>query len=791
MKFRFSSIIHSVKGFPKGFLFSKTSKLKLLKYFALTWGGGFFFFLLLDLLFPLRVQLDYSQMIMARDSTFLHGYLNASDKWRFKTELPEIIPALQKAIIYKEDKYFYYHPGINPISVIRASLLNLLYWKKTSGASTISMQVIRLLRPRARTYRNKLIEMFRALQLDLHYSKEEILQLYLNLIPYGGNIEGVKSAAWIYFERNPDKLSLAQIITLAIIPNRPTSLRLGEANDHIRKERNRWLRRLGKADVFPESQINSALEEPLEVSKKPTPRLAPHLSRRMHRDYPKVPILYTSIDLGTQQQVEQLSRRHVQSWAQQGIHNVSVLVLDNVTGEVRAYLGSSEFKDREHAGEVDGIEAIRSPGSTLKPLAYALAFDLGKLNPKTILADVPSDFQGFEPENFYKNFQGPISAERALIQSLNIPAVKVLERIGLEAFLKKLIRANFRQIETDQKKLGLSVILGGCGVSLEQLSNLYRSFSQEGRFTPLSFLPVSTPDSGVGLLSPSAAFVTAHMLSQGQRPDLPSGFENTHARSRIAWKTGTSFGRRDAWSIGFNTRYTIGVWLGNFSGESSSELVGAQTATPLLFELFNSLSPPSPQDWFAGPLALKQRWVCSKSGLPPDTFCREQVLDYYIPLVSSSHTCNHQKVYFVSEDESESYCMHCLPSQSFKKRLYDHFKPEIAVFYQAMGLDWNSPPPHHPQCTRPFETSGEPPLITSPSADREYLIDRDAPAQLLLSCRAGNDTKQIDWYIDDTFYQRVPVGEELFFTPEIGKHTISCTDDRGRTSHIDIRVLYQ
>jgi penicillin-binding protein 1C len=305
------------------------------------------------------------------------------------TELEEISPELKKAIIFKEDKYFYFHPGINPVSVFRAAFMNLKEKRRTSGASTITMQVARLLEPKERTYKNKLIEVFRAFQLELLLTKDEILQLYLNLVPYGGNIEGVKSASIIYFQKMPDHLSIAEITTLAIIPNRPVSMRLGMNNEYIRQQRNKWLNRFRKAKLFKDEYIADALEEPLNASRNPVPRLAPHLSYRLKYMYPSKNNIKASIDPELQRKAERIVANYSRGLYFQNIKNATALVIDNESRKAIAYVGSADFNNDEDGGQVDGIPAIRSPGSTLKPLLYGLAMDLGIVTPKTVIADVP------------------------------------------------------------------------------------------------------------------------------------------------------------------------------------------------------------------------------------------------------------------------------------------------------------------------------------------------------------------------------------------------------------------
>ncbi len=751
---------------------------------------GLVLFGLLDLLFPFRAKVPYSQLLYARDGTVLHAFLSHDDKWRMKTELDEIIPELRQAILYKEDKYFHWHPGVNPAAIIRAVFNNVVRGRKTSGASTITMQVARLLEPKERTYGNKLVEVFRALQLEWHYSKEEILQLYLNLVPYGGNVEGVKSASVLYFGRLPDQLSLAQVVTLAIVPNRPTSLHLGRNNALIRQERDKWLRRYGQEGAFAEKEVADALTEPLTASRTEAPKLAPHFSWRLKRQYPDAINLTTTLRKPVQDKVQQLAYNYHKRLQRYNIHNLAVLVVNNRTGEVEAYLGAPDFGDAYHAGQVDGVRAVRSPGSTLKPLVYALGIDAGKITPKTVLADVPAHFAGYAPENFDRQFNGPVTVEKSLVYSLNIPAVKVLHDVGMPLFLQKLKGARFEQIARDEGKLGLSAVLGGCGVTLEELAGLYAAFANGGRFSPLRY---TVPDAAAGadsvrpvpVVSPVAAYMIGNILSGAVRPDLPNNALSSYHVPLVAWKTGTSYGRRDAWSIGYNRQYTIAVWVGNADGTGVRELTGADIATPLLFHLFNSIHYNAQGSRLPVPEALRFRMVCSQSGLLPAPQCAHQVVDTYIPLVSPVQACEHLKEVTVSADEAMSYCKECQPATGVKQAWYPNLAPELVAFNVSHGIAYAGVPPHNPVCTRIFEEGA--PRIVSPADGREYLVEEEDTPELLLSCQTDNGVKKVYWYINDQLYKAAGAAEKVFFKPVLGPVKVSCSDDKGRNT--DVRIV--
>ncbi|KAK6022339.1 putative penicillin-binding protein 1C [Ostertagia ostertagi] len=383
-------------------------------------------FVALDCLFPVNSTLEFAPLVRTRDGNVTHAFLTRDQQWRFETRLDELTPELKEAIIFKEDRYFHHHFGINPLAVGRALIHNIFRLKRTSGASTITMQVARLQAPKRRTYFNKAIEMFRAMQLETHYSKDEILRLYLNLVPYGSNIQGVKAASLLYFNKSPDQLSLAELTALSIIPNRPNSLVIGKDNPKIVLERNKWLLRFKEAKLFPPQVIDDALKEPLDAYRHNAPDGIPQLAWRLRFNLPATLDIHATIDPGMQLKAEQIVYRYVASLKLQQVFNAAVIITDNRTHEVLTYIGSPDFDDRAHQGQVDGVKALRSPGSTLKPFLYGLAYDAGMITPQTMIADVPVNLNGYTPENYDLQFRGNVSVDEALRHSLNIPAIKVI-----------------------------------------------------------------------------------------------------------------------------------------------------------------------------------------------------------------------------------------------------------------------------------------------------------------------------------------------------------------------------
>lgn len=759
----------------------------LVKRFVIVFGCAFLLFLLLNVVFPLPDKVAYTTVVTDAKGEVIHAYLTGDDKWRMKTELNEISPLLRKTIIAKEDKYFYRHPGINPVAVGRAFFKNLFRLRRTSGASTITMQVARALKPGKRNMASKLVESFRAFQLEWKYTKDEILQLYLNLVPYGGNIEGVKAASLLYFKKNPDHLSLAEITALSIIPNRPSSLVIGRNNDLIVQERNRWLKKFEAEKVFTAKEVEDALNEPLTAYRSSVPRYLPHLSYKLKQKGAETTIK-TNIRLNTQLKVEKLVEDYVRTLRLKNIRNAAVVMIDNETHKVITYVGSGSFNDTLDGGQVNGAAAIRQPGSTLKPLLYGLCMDEGLLTPKTIVNDVPVNYSGYAPENYDQKFNGFVTVEYALEHSLNIPSVKSLRQLGKDKLVHKLVQTGFAQVRKDQHKLGLSLILGGCGTTLEELTGLFSAFANNGVYYQPQYTQAGSVPRKVQVLSPAANYMITNILSNVNRPDFPLNWQVTERMPKIAWKTGTSYGRRDAWSIGYNKKYTVGVWVGNFSGQGVAELSGANTATPLLFKIFNTVDYDNNGDWFTPPADCALRQVCSETGLPPGSYCTNIVSDYFIPLTSATVVCDHLQEVKIAADGHISYCQGCAPATGYAKKMYRILSAEMQDYFLTNGIRFEAVPAHNPECERIFK--GEGPRITAPLNGTEYYINKKNPEPLQLTAATGSDVSKIYWYVNDQFYRTTAPGEKQFFVPSEGPVKISCTDDKGRNRNIWIKVKY-
>jgi len=739
-----------------------------------------------DKVFPPPQPKPFSKAVYSKKGELLKAYLTNDDKWRLRTDPKRLPEYLTEAVIAKEDKYFFYHPGVNVFAVFRALYSNITSGERTSGASTITMQLVRILEPRKRTYFNKLIETIRALQFEFHYSKDEILQLYLSYAPFGGNVEGIASAAYIYFNRAPEELSLAQATSLIIIPNDPNNLRIDRNSIKTKAQRDKWLKKFERNGVFPHSQITSALAEELPPKRYSVPNNAPHFCNFISAKV-KYDAIETTLHLKEQKLTENILKKYIMKIRAKGISNGAVIVIDNAENEVIAYVGSADYTNAEISGQVNGVEAVRSPGSTLKPFLYAYGFDRGIIAPKSKLLDIPFDFGGYEPENYDRKFNGLVTVDFALKNSLNLPAVAMLRRLGISEFVSLLSNLGFSDVDKMKTKLGLSLILGGCGVRLGQLSRAYTTFSHGGVLFPLKYLQRQKTGKGRKLFSEGSSFLIADILSSVERPDIQVGYFANSKLPKFAWKTGTSYGKRDAWAVGFNPRYTIGVWTGNFSGKGSPHLSGAEIAVPLLVELFNVIDFDG-KGWFAFPDDLRERKVCELSGLLPSKNCGILVDDYFIENVSSNKRCDWHSVFYLNKDETISYCVECLPETGAHKKVFPKLPPELAYWRSISGVAYDVPPEHNPECSAGFGNSDL--KIISPQPDYEYLIEKGSGKKILLQAVTGEKSKKIYWYVNDKLIASVKPNEKVYFTPTKENNKIFCIDDLGGKKSLSVKVKF-
>jgi len=743
-------------------------------------------FFLLTLLFPLPDPKPYSQVVLDREGAIVQAFLATDGMWRIKTDREDIPDKLRAMIIAREDRWFLYHPGVNPASLVRALMQNVRTGRRVSGASTITMQVARLLEPKDRTVGNKLLEAFRALQLELRYSKEEILEMYLSMLPLGGNVEGLQSASLTFYQMPLRRLTTAQLLDLILIPRDPNRLRPDRNGEQLQRERQRVGRSLAAAGCLTADDTLAFGTIPALRSRKELPREARHFALRVRGMFGDRTTICSSLDLRTQHTVEGLVAQRVPGWRAKGVLNAAVLVAENSSRRVVAYLGSPQFSDASARGQVDAVRARRSPGSTLKPFLFAHEMDRGVLTPKTRLLDTPYDVEGFLAENYDGSYSGLVYADEALRRSLNVPMIRLLRQAGLGSFLDLLGKAGFASLQEQRSRMGLSLILGGCGVTLEELVAGYMTLADGGVYGPLCYTSEGVErGEAQRVFAASTAYMVTEILEGLDRPDLPNNFASAINLPAVAFKTGTSYGRRDAWAIGYSAEHTVGVWVGDVRGVGNPELVGSKFAAPLLIEILNAVSRRKAKAILAVPPDVRVRQVCARSGCPPGPACGELIDDLFAFSRTSQAPCPVCREELVSTDRTMTFCPSCLGDHRYVVLRVAEYPPELFHFLRSRGEHPVPLPPHNPGCTR--VVGGDGPAIVSPSDGMTYYLVA-AQQKICLQATSGAGVRDLFWYVDRRFIGRRSAGEKLFVRLDDGGHTITCVDDAGRTYSVRVVV---
>ncbi|RLM14288.1 penicillin-binding protein 1C [Gibbsiella quercinecans] len=576
-------------------------------------------------------EAQMARVVTAEDGTPLWRYADSDGVWRYPVTLADVSPYYLQALLTYEDRWFYRHPGVNPLSLLRAAWQDLLGGQVISGGSTLSMQVARLIDPHPRTLGGKLRQVWRTAQLEWHLSKAQILEIYLNRAPFGGTLQGVGAASWTYLGKPPSALTPGEAALLTVLPQAPSRLRPDRYPLRAQAARDKVLARLAYYHVWPQRQVAEIRQEAVWLAPRQVPQLAPLLARRMLQSQNQQ-VIATTLDATLQQRLEDLAR----VWKSQLPEKTSagVLVVDHTSMKVRAYLGSLDFNDDSRFGHVDMVAAWRSPGSTLKPLLYGLALDDGLIHAESLLQDVPRRFGDYRPGNFDTGFHGPVSASEALARSLNLPAVQLLEAYGPKRFAANLRNAGIELRLPPYAEPNLAVILGGAGARLDQLVAGFSALARQGKAAPLRF----TPNQGLRdrpLLSPGAAWIVRRILAGQARPLPDDALSN---RVPLAWKTGTSYGYRDAWALGVNARYTIGIWVGRPDGTPVAGQFGFATSVPMLHQVNNLLLASLRQSGQGIPLdprpaSVSRAVICWPGGQPlpaGDSNCRQRRLGWVL-----------------------------------------------------------------------------------------------------------------------------------------------------------------
>ena len=729
--------------------------------------------LLLDTLFPLpryRLFPPSSLQIYADNGELARVFLTPDQKVRLRVRLDEVPPTLLRTFLLSEDRFFLFHQGFNPLAILRALWENLRRGETVSGASTLTMQIARMMEPKPRTLPSKAIEALRALQLELHYSKAELLEIYVNLLPYGSNVEGIGAACRLYFGKPLSALTPGEMALLAVIPRAPE--RFGPHRREGRLRERSWrslLRRLHRQRALSKQGLDEAGALQDNLRRRPLPFLLPHASEWVKRTFPGKDRLYTTLSLSVQRLVEGLALQERNSLERRGIRNIAIVVLENRTMEIKALVGSQDYLSPQ-GGQVNGFLALRSPGSTLKPFLYAYALERGMITTETLLRDIPTDFGEYAPENFDAQYHGLVPAGEALAQSLNVPAVILQQRVGVAPFLALLKNSGLDSLR-EPKEYGLSLVLGGCGLSLLELTKAYSLFPLGGVSSSFRILQ-GEPVYRKRVFQPGTAYLISEILSRHNRPDFPSQWQETSDLVKVSWKTGTSYGRFDAWSIGFTPDYTVGVWVGNFDNRSSPDIVGSDAATPLLFRILSPLSRAGGHRWFQRPADLIPLEVCAFSGMVPkyeeEPTKRVWVLKNRVPV----ETCTYHRRYFLDPSGPYRSCPEKMdPAKEYPERVGLAFPPDLAFWFQRRGILPDLIPPLAPGCLSSPQSSQ--PQILFPRNGQAFLLRSEGKGRERIPFRSD---RKLHWFLDGLYLGQ---GWLFPFTPSPGEHRLQGVDEEG------------
>ena len=717
-----------------------------------------------------------SASLSTEDGVLLGARISDAGQWYFEpaSSVPD---KFAKCIVAYEDKRFWWHPGVDLLSIGRAIRQNLSKGKVVSGASTITMQVIRLSRPDApRSIPEKLLEAVMATRLELRCSKKKILLLYASNAPFGGNVVGIEAAAWRYFGKSAEDLSWAESATLAVLPNSPALIHPGRNRELLLDKRNRLLDKLRDKGKIDEVECELAKDEPLPDEPLPMPDKAYHLLERLRAEGGDK--AYTcSIDPALQARVNAVASSYFREYHGNMVDNMGILVRSVSTGKVLAYYGNNRGLSAGLRGEsVDMIPARRSSGSTLKPLLYAAMLQQGMIFPGSLIKDTPYNYNNFSPRNFGRTYDGAVPADQVIERSLNVPSVRMLESFGVDNFLDLLHGMGFETIDKDADHYGLSLILGGAEITLETLVNAY--YLMASALAAPEDIRIDIP------LSRSVIWLTFEALSKVGRPEEESSWREFSSNRRIAWKTGTSWGYRDAWSVGVTRDYVVGVWVGNSDGEGRSHMTGVSYAAPVMFDVFASL--PSSK-WFERPdYEMVPVEVCRQSGLPASRICPDRETVWVPEIETRPDDCPYHKLVHLDEDCRYLVNSSCYPVEKMVERVWFVLPPAQEWYYMKNHLDYRPLPPKHPDFDSASDTRN-PIEIIYPQPGITIVTTRglDGREQGVVVRAAHTDpSAELFWHLDDEFVGKTRGEHDILLRPGPGQHLLVVMDGNGSSRSV-------
>lgn len=743
-----------------------------------------------------------STVIESREGILLGAKIATDGQWRFP-QLDSVPKKFRICITEFEDAYFYSHPGFNPISICKALWQNITSGEVQRGGSTLTQQVIRLSRKgQKRTYFEKFKEIILATRLEFRHSKDEILRLYASHAPFGGNVVGLDAAAWRYFGRRPQELSWAENATLAVLPNAPSLIYPGKNQIRLKNKRDRLLKKLFDQQIIDQLTYNLAVEEPLPQQPYALPQTAKHLLNKVAETH-KGKRVQTSVEAYLQQETNAIVAKHYRELQQNQVYNAAVLVMDVKTRKILAYVGNTPT-DKAHQKDVNIIHKPRSTGSIMKPFLYTAMLDAGDVLPNTLVVDVPTQIGNYNPKNFSETYDGAVTAKRALARSLNVPAVRMLQHYGLDKFHYYLQKLKLKNISYHADHYGLSLILGGAESNLWDLCKTYAAFSSTlthfgnnssqyftNEFCEPTFFRNDSVNFGSltaekTIFDAGSMYLTYESLKEVNRPEGEENWEFFDSSKQIAWKTGTSFGFRDAWAIGTTKDFVVGVWVGNADGEGRPGLTGTTTAAPILFDVFDIL-PKS--EWFPVPYdELEEVPICSKSGYRATELCEEKQLQFIPKSGLKTKPCPYHVWVHLDADERYQVNSSCQPLNQMVHKSWFVLPPLMEYYYQHKNPLYKSLPPYRKDCeaTRPKSMD----FIYPEEAVKVFLprdFDGNKNGLVLRLAHSIPETK-VFWYVDETFLGITETIHEMEVKPNVGIHKITVVDALGNEAKRTIEI---
>lgn len=764
--------------------------------------GGLFIIWLFCLPKPL-FDFPTATVVESSQGHMLGARIASDGQWRFP-EIDSLPHRFEKCILYFEDEYFYQHPGFNPISISKA-LWNNFKGNPRRGGSTITQQVIRLSRVnKNRTYFEKLVEIFQATRLEIGYSKKSILKLYASYAPFGGNVVGLETASWRYFNIPASELSWGQSAALAVLPNAPSLIFPGKNEVILKQKRDALLLKLFENDVIDKMTYELALDEDLPGKPFPLPDHTPHLTEKIRKEQPGNRVV-TTIDFSFQNKVNHIAKEHHRILSQNQVHNLAILVMDVNTRQVLAYVGNSPTT-KDHSNFVDIIQKSRSTGSILKPFLYASMLHSGEILPNTLVADVPTSINGYSPENYDKTFSGVVPASVSLSRSLNIPAVRMLRDYGLHRLYNMLQKTNQKGIDKPADHYGLSYILGGAESSLWDVTKAYMGMAStlnffnasSSEYREIEYMdPVYTLDNadlsfGKTLQNPTvwnagAIYKTFEAMQQVNRPTGEENWEFFSSSQPLAWKTGTSYGFKDAWAVGVTPKYAIGVWAGNASGEGRTGLTGILAAAPILFDVLSAL----PQSgWFQPPYdELVETEICAQSGHLSGLFCAETKTEWIPKDGLKTKACPYHQTVFLNNSETYRVNSSCYPLSEMKQKNWFTLPPVLEYYYAARHPEYKTLPPFAPDCLNEGESIM---AFIYPKRNEAILLPKDFDETVndvvfKIAHRLPDTT--VYWYLDSEYVGKTQTFHELAISPKPGSYLLTVVDGEGNELKEKIEIV--